>query len=163
MPHLVQFHDADRVNLVCLGTKTLYIVPKALNPAHHRCMRYACQTGNAPKPNALQIKTNALGTCFEWRSAQRGDGIITTAIFAFIALLAFDLAVFDADGTPTVGTGHPKAYNTTILMHQSQFFSSVFTKHIVSIFKFSPRKFSFYKHQTIARAYEALKASLSAR
>ena len=119
MPHLVQFHDADRVNLVCLGTKTLYIVPKALNPAHHRCMRYACQTGNAPKPNALQIKTNALGTCFEWRSAQRGYGIITTAIFAFIALLAFDLAVFDADGTPTVGTGHPKAYNTTILTYQS--------------------------------------------
>ena len=123
MPHLVQFHDADRVNLVCLGTKTLYIVPKALNPAHHRCMRYACQTGNAPKPNALQIKTNALGTCFEWRSAQRGYGIITTAIFAFIALLAFDLAVFDADGTPTVGTGHPKAYNTTILTYQYRFFS----------------------------------------
>ena len=122
MPHLVQFHDADRVNLVCLETKTLYIVPKALNPAHHRCMRYACQTGNAPKPNALQIKTNALGTCFEWRSAQRGYGIITTAIFAFIALLAFDLAVFDADGTPTVGTGHPKAYNTTILTYQYRVF-----------------------------------------
>ena len=95
-----------------------------INPTHDGRMRDTCQTGNAAKPDTFEVKTNTVYPCFNRCAAQRGYGIITTAIFAFIALFTFDLAVFDADCTPTVGTGHPKAYKTTILMHQCQIFNT---------------------------------------
>ena len=87
MPYLVQFHDADRFNPARLSTKALNVVPRALNPAHHRCMRYACQTGNAAKPDTFEVKTNTVYPCFNRRAVQRALRIVTAAIF-----FAFDVA-----------------------------------------------------------------------
>jgi hypothetical protein len=53
VPHLVQLHDADGLNLTCFGTKPLNILAKLMNPSHHGCMRNACESRYTAKPNAL--------------------------------------------------------------------------------------------------------------
>ena len=87
-----------------MGTKTLNVVPKVLNPAHHRCMRDTCQTGNVAKPDTFEVKTNTVYPCFNRRAAQRALRVVTTAILTLTGLHALYLAVFDADGTPTLWT-----------------------------------------------------------
>ena len=70
MPHLVQFHDADRFNPARLWTKALNVVAKALNPTHDGRMRDTCQTGNAAKPDTFEVKTNTVYPCFNRCAAQ---------------------------------------------------------------------------------------------
>ena len=106
MPHLVQFHDADRFNLACLGTKTLYIVPKVLNPAHHRCMRYACQTGMPRKPDGPPCDPVCAHTGPQSRLPQTGGNTAGNCARQLpkVPLLAYTSTACPASGTTYLQT-----------------------------------------------------------
>ena len=88
----------------CLGTKVLNVVTKFPDPTHDGCVRDTCQTGNVAKPDTFEVKTNTVYPCFNRRAAQRALRVVTTAILTLIGLHALYLAVFDAEGTPTLWT-----------------------------------------------------------
>ena len=109
MPHLIKLHDAHRLNFSALGSKALNIIAQLFYPAHHGCMRNACDPRYTPKPHTFKIETNAFYAYIKRRTRQAGACVITSTILALITLFITNKAVFGADGAPTMRTGHTKS------------------------------------------------------